>query len=237
MGELHLQVRRFRCATATCSRRIFAERLPAVAAPRVRRTHRLAEAQRAIALNAGGDPGARLSTPLGMPVSGDTLLRLIRAVPVEPATTPRVIGIDDWAWRRGKRYGTIVVDLERNRPIDLLPDRQAGTVATWFKAHPGVEIVARDRAGAYADGIRQGAPVRSKWPTAGISCAISAMRWARCSPATSATFGPPPNRPRPRPATSRRCCRFPTPDRQPAGSNAGWRPKPHGWPDMKRRRR
>ena len=114
IGHLDLQIRRFRCSALRCPRRIFAERLPAVAPCResAHRPPRRGPASAGPGCRAV-KPGSRLASRLAMPVSGDTLLRLIRAVPIEPAPPARVIGIDDWAWRRGQRYGTIIVDLER----------------------------------------------------------------------------------------------------------------------------
>ena len=155
---LVLHAHRFFCPTADCPRTTFRERLPALVAPDARRSHGLRGALGHIAFALGGEAGRRLAAILGMPTSADTLLRLVCAAPFVTFEPPRVLGIDDWAWRKATRYGTILCDLERHRVVDLLPDRSADTVAAWLQSHPSIGFIARDRSDLYADGARRGAP-------------------------------------------------------------------------------
>jgi transposase len=156
--RLQLTVRKFRCRNRACGRRIFTERLPDLVAAYGRHTHRLAIALRAIGLALGGNTGARLAARLRLPTSPSTLLRLVRGMPIPPMPALRAVGVDEWAWRRGHRYGTILVDLVTHRVVDLLPDRSAATLAAWLARQPTITVVSRDRSDLYADGIRRGAP-------------------------------------------------------------------------------
>ncbi len=156
--RLQIEVRRFRCVEPTCRRATFAEQFPGLAAAYARRTSRQAEALCAVAFALGGRAGAPLAKKLSLPTSRHTLLRLLRRSPIPGANTPRQVGIDDFAWKKGDHYGTILVDLARHRPVDLLADRSAESVTAWLLAHPGVELISRDRAGTYADAARRGAP-------------------------------------------------------------------------------
>jgi len=160
---VHLQVRRFFCRNDARAAVTFAEQVPAVAGRRARRTAGLTGALQAIALALGGRAGSRLSGRLASPASRSTLLRLIRARPDLPAAAPRVLAVDDFALRRGHVYGTVLVDIQTRRRVDVLPERSADSFESWLGSRPAVEGIRRDRGGCYAEGAARGAPLADRW--------------------------------------------------------------------------
>ena len=156
--RLQMTVRRSLCSGSGCSRRIFVEPLNGFAARYARTTMRLAQTHLTIGSALGGESGARLAAKTAVPTSPDTLLRRVKQAGARSSGVLRFVGIDDWAWCKGQRYGTIVVNLENNDVVDLLPDRDAATVRTWLEAHPGVELVSRDRWSSYSQAATEAAP-------------------------------------------------------------------------------
>lgn len=155
--RLNLRVRRIRCQNQACSKQTFAERWGNWLKPYAQKTTRNKNTLYHIGQVAGGEGGHRLLSHLKMEASGTTLIRIIRSQPLRDVEKPRIIGVDDWAIKKGRTYGTIIVDLERQQPIELLPDRTAESLTGWLQAQPNIQIVTRDRSPEYAKGIQNGA--------------------------------------------------------------------------------
>ncbi|MGW2370350.1 ISL3 family transposase [Streptomyces sp. NPDC001667] len=164
---IDLEVRRFFCDNADCAKRTFAEQVDQLTFRYGRRTVTLQRVLRQVALALGGQAGERLAERLATPVSGPTLLRLIRSMELPEVPELTVLGVDEFAFRRGRRFGAILIDMDSHRPVDVLPDHTADTFADWLREHPHIGTVCRDRGGAFAEGAERGQPgipqVADRW--------------------------------------------------------------------------
>src|SRR6266849_238452 len=156
--QLFLTVRKFSCRNPYCERKVFAERLPAFVEPWARMTIRFCQQITSIGLATCGKGGAKLAARLGIQTTRDTILRRVMDLPERAAGSVLYLGIDDFSFRRGYRFGTILVNLESRRIVDLLPDREAETSAAWMRQQPDIFVVSRDRGGEYAKAATLGAP-------------------------------------------------------------------------------
>ncbi|MFI5689728.1 transposase family protein [Streptomyces sp. NPDC051636] len=183
---IRLTVRRFICGSADCPRRTFAEPFSRLAAPHARFTTRLSHALERVGLALAGRTGARLAAQLGFGAGRMTLLRRVMALPDPRFSTPRVLGVDDFAIRRGQTYSTVLTSVEDHRVVDVLPTPDAGPLAAWLVRHPGVEIICRDWAGAYAEGMPAAVPPMLFRSLTGSICGrVSAGPWRLASPPTA----------------------------------------------------
>jgi len=174
--RLSARVWRFYCHNQTCLKQTFTKPLPRLLKPYARHTQRLAKAQGRIGIALGGEPAARLLADLAMPASADTVLRLVRDQPLPVRQPPRIVGADDWAMKKGRTYGSILIDLERRKPIEFLPNRSASTCSAWLWRHPDIEIIARDRSSEYARGAATASKaiqVADRW-----HLLLNAARWS-----------------------------------------------------------
>jgi transposase len=156
--RLHLTVHKFFCCNPRCRRKIFTERVPTFVEPWAQMTLRLGAAIQAIGLCTSGSLGVRLATRLGIATSWMTILRRMMALPTPAPGAVTVLGIDDFSFKRGRKFGTILVDLELHQVIDVLAERSRETSADWMRDHPEIIYVSRDRGKEYAQGASEGAP-------------------------------------------------------------------------------